>query len=55
MEYINITPTWATAVIIHMAALENPNTPYKVKDGARKEILRLAAIVDKKEAGSSDA
>ena len=44
MKTVNMTPTWAMAVEIYMACLEN--TSEKGKEGARAELRRLARMVD---------
>ena len=44
MREINMTLTWAMAVEIYMACLENGSE--KGKEGARAELRRLARMVD---------
>ena len=46
MEYIDMTPTWVTAVTIYMDVLENPNASAAGKKAARADILELARTVD---------
>lgn len=47
MRAINLTPTWAAAVPIFMAVLENPEAPAHAKQDAREEIAKAAAMADK--------
>jgi len=55
MEYIDLTPTWVSAVTIYMAVLENPDASAKSKKAARDDILKLAATVDENRIVSPDA
>lgn len=43
-RYIDMTPTWAVAVEIYIAALENGTE--KGKQAAREEIRRMARMLD---------
>jgi hypothetical protein len=43
---IDITPTWAAAVEIYMAVLENPSASPEGLDSARSELRRLARAFD---------
>ena len=43
---IDMTPTWAAAVEIYMAVLENPNASPEGLDSARSELRRLARAFD---------
>ncbi len=43
---IDITPSWAAAVEIYIAVLENPNAGRYARDAARSELQRLARAFD---------
>lgn len=43
---IDMTPTWAAAVEVYIAVLENPNAGHNGRDAAREEIRRLARAFD---------
>ena len=43
---IDITPSWAVAVEIYIAVLENPDASLEGRDAARDEIRRLARAFD---------
>lgn len=45
-ESIDMTPTWAVAIRIHLAVLDNPNAPKSVKESAREEIMKCAKALD---------
>ena len=55
MEYIDLTPTWVSAVTIYMAVLENPDASAKGMKAARDDILKLAATVDENRIVSADS
>jgi hypothetical protein len=54
MTYVDMTPSWETAVTIYMAVLENPNASKKVRQAARDDILKLARTVDNNRIVSPD-
>jgi len=54
MTYIDMTPSWETAVTIYMAVLENPNASKKGRQAARDDILKLARTVDNNRIVSPD-
>lgn len=39
-------PTWAYAVAVYIAVLENPTASNEAKQAAREDLNKLAAIVD---------
>jgi hypothetical protein len=43
---IDCTPTWATAVAIYIAVLQNPDASFEAITAAKDELLRLARTVD---------
>jgi hypothetical protein len=43
---IDCTPTWATAVAIYIAVLQNPDASSAAVQAAKDELLRLARTVD---------
>ena len=45
MEYETMTPTWEAVVRIHLMCIENGDNE-DAKQGARKEIIRLARMID---------
>ena len=47
MKTINITPTWEAVVSMCMQVLEEPLSEEYAKKACRRELLRLADIVDK--------
>ena len=46
MKTETLAPSWETAVRIYIACLENPDASPESKDGARKDLLKLAEMVD---------
>jgi hypothetical protein len=46
-ESISFAPTWADAVTVYIAVLENPKADPEAKQAARDDLKRLAAIVDR--------
>ena len=50
MRTIELKPTWVAAARIYIACLENPDAPESAKQGAREELLRLAAAFDQAQA-----
>lgn len=46
-EKIDMTPSWETCVRVYCAVLRNPDASPDALATAEKEILRLAAHVDK--------
>tara|TARA_R110000737_G_C14355439_1_gene445889 strand:- start:212 stop:382 length:171 start_codon:yes stop_codon:yes gene_type:complete len=50
MEYEDMTPTWETAVRIHLMCIENGDNE-NAKQGARDEIIRLARAYDAVQSG----
>lgn len=47
MKTIDMTPSWATIVVMCCEVIGNPNADREAKDSCRDELLRLAKIVDK--------
>ena len=43
---IDLTPSWETAARIYIACLENPNASPRAKQGARKDLIRMAQNMD---------
>ena len=50
MEYINIAPTWESAVKIHLMCIENGDNE-STKQDSRDEIIRLARAYDAIQSG----
>ena len=46
-KHVDMTPSWQTAATIISMVLENPNARMTSKDDARKELMRMAALLDK--------
>ena len=55
-KHVNMTPSWQTAATIISMVLENPDARMTSKDDARKELMRMAALLDKliKERGKTN-
>jgi len=49
---VDLTPSWTTAVRIYIACLENPDASPESKEGARKDLLKLAEMVDNRQRGT---
>jgi|TARA_B100000902_G_scaffold353293_1_gene364616 hypothetical protein len=45
-ETIDLTPSWAFAVHVYLAVLDNPDASASGRMEAKEEIMRLARIVD---------
>ena len=45
-RYVDLTPTWATAVRVYCAVLRNPHATAEAAAAAEQDLLRLADIVD---------
>tara|TARA_B100000676_G_C18088221_1_gene856993 strand:+ start:876 stop:1100 length:225 start_codon:yes stop_codon:yes gene_type:complete len=43
----NLAPSWQTTATIISMVLENPDARMTSKDDARKELMRMAALLDK--------
>jgi hypothetical protein len=55
-RYVDLTPTWATAVRVYCAVLRNPHATAEAAAAAEQDLLRLADIVDSAaEAESAEA
>lgn len=46
-KHVDMTPSWQTAATIISMVLENPDARMTSKDDARKELMRMAALLDK--------
>lgn len=46
-DTFDITPSWSSAAISISMILEDPDARMTSKDDARKEMMRMAALLDK--------
>lgn len=46
-KHVDMTPSWQTTATIISMVLENPDARMTSKDDARKELMRMAALLDK--------
>ena len=46
-KHVDMTPSWQTAATIISMVLENPDARMTSKDDARKELMQMAALLDK--------
>lgn len=52
-DTFDITPSWSSAALMISMILEDPDARMTAKDDARKELMRMGALLDKVTKGDS--